>query len=327
MLVIDEIQHLSMSRSGGVEKMLNFFVTLVNVIGLPVVMVGTPKARPIFEMDLRSARRGAGFGALLWEPMQATKPSVDPATNQPRPTEWMAFTDKLWQYQWLQQRDENLSDEVRDCWFELSQGVLDIVVKLFVLAQLRAIATRIERITPQLLRQVYEDELKPVHAMLAALRSKDPELIARYSDLSIPDIDKKILVLSTKIDEARVALDSHHNRYGGNEQAIRLHNLLVGMDCHSELIVPLIDRAFSTYPDLSVRELMPIVLDWYNSDSKPQDNAKPRPARLKPKEWHTLHTDDLRFQFSQCGKDNPHYPAFKKAGVTFDVDTWLRRMG
>ncbi|VFS67566.1 Transposon Tn7 transposition protein tnsC [Kluyvera cryocrescens] len=81
-LVIDEIQHLSMSRSGGVEKMLNFFVTLVNVIGLPVVMVGTPKARPIFEMDLRSARRGAGFGSLLWEPMQATKPSVDPETNQ-----------------------------------------------------------------------------------------------------------------------------------------------------------------------------------------------------------------------------------------------------
>ena len=103
----------------------------------------------------------------------------------------MAFTDKLWQYQWLQQRDENLSDEVRDCWFELSQGVLDIVVKLFVLAQLRAIATRIERITPQLLRQVYEDELKPVHAMLAALRSKDPELIARYSDLSIPDIEQR----------------------------------------------------------------------------------------------------------------------------------------
>ena len=39
-LIIDEIQHLSMSKSGGVEKMLNFFVTLVNVIGLPVVMIG-----------------------------------------------------------------------------------------------------------------------------------------------------------------------------------------------------------------------------------------------------------------------------------------------
>ena len=48
-----EIQHLSRQRSGGIEQMLNFFVTLVNVIGLPVVMVGTPKARPIFETDLR----------------------------------------------------------------------------------------------------------------------------------------------------------------------------------------------------------------------------------------------------------------------------------
>lgn len=326
-LVIDEIQHLSMSRSGGVEKMLNFFVTLVNVIGLPVVMVGTPKARPIFEMDLRSARRGAGFGSLLWEPMQATKPSVDPETNQFKPTEWMAFTDKLWQYQWLQRREESLSDEVRDCWFELSQGVLDIVVKLFVLAQLRAIVTRIERITPQLLRQVYEDELKPVHAMLAALRSRDPELIARYSDLSIPDIDKKILVLSAKIEEAKASQDSHQNRYGGNEQAIRLHNLLMGMDCHSELIVPLIERAFSSYPNLSVRELMPIVLDWYNLDEKPEKKTKPKFAGIGQKEWHTLYSDDLRFKFSQCGKGNLLYPAFKKAGLTFDVDDWLSRMG
>jgi hypothetical protein len=43
--------------------------------------------------------------------------------------------------------------------------------------------------------------------MLAALRSRDPELIARYSDLSIPDIDKKILALSAKIDEAKASQD------------------------------------------------------------------------------------------------------------------------
>ena len=56
-LVIDEIQHLSLQKSGGSEKMLNFFVTLVNTIGLPVILVGTPKARDIFEKDFRSARR------------------------------------------------------------------------------------------------------------------------------------------------------------------------------------------------------------------------------------------------------------------------------
>ncbi|MGA3715912.1 ATP-binding protein, partial [Escherichia coli] len=64
LLVIDEIQHLSRSRSGGSQEMLNFFVTMVNIIGVPVMLIGTPKAREIFEADLRSARRGAGFGAI-----------------------------------------------------------------------------------------------------------------------------------------------------------------------------------------------------------------------------------------------------------------------
>jgi len=326
-LVIDEIQHLSMSRSGGVEKMLNFFVTLVNVIGLPVVMVGTPKARPIFEMDLRSARRGAGFGALLWEPMQAPKPTADPANSQARVNEWMAFTDKLWQYQWLQKRDEVLSETVRQCWYDLSQGVLDIVVKLFVLAQLRAIATRTERITPQLLKQVYDDELRPVHPMLAALRSGDPELIAKYSDLIVPDIDKRILELSAKIEAEQSVSNSGLGKYGSNEQAIRLHNLLVGMDCSSDLIGPLIERAFSSYPTLSVRELMPIILEWYGSGGEEPKKLKSKIVNVKSKDWHTLDSEDLRFKFSQCGKTQPVYHELKRSELVFDVMSWLKKVG
>ncbi|WP_232005638.1 ATP-binding protein [Pseudodesulfovibrio profundus] len=87
-LVIDEIQHLDRRRAGGVDKMLNFFVTLVNTIGLPVIFVGTPKARPIFEKDLRSARRGAGFGSLIWEPMKS------PEFNKKASREWIAFTNE-----------------------------------------------------------------------------------------------------------------------------------------------------------------------------------------------------------------------------------------
>ena len=322
-LVIDEIQHLSTNKSGGVEKMLNFFVTLVNVIGLPVVLVGTPKARAIFEMDLRSARRSAGFGALLWEPMQA--PTANAGTDQIRPTEWGAFTDKLWQYQWLQKRDEVLTEEMRECWYDLSQGVLDIVVKLFVLAQLRAIVTRTERVTPQLMKRVYEDELRPVHPMLAALRSGDPELIIKYSDLTIPDIDKKILALSAKIDLAQSAPESP--RYRGNEQAMRLHNLLVGVECDSELVEPLVQRAFNLYPKLSVRELMPIILAWYDSKGPEPKKTKTKLSVIKPKDWHTLDSDDLRFKFSQCEKGESGYQQFKRSGLIFDTVAWLQNAG
>ena len=47
-LVIDEIQHLNLAKGGGQEKMLNFFVTLVNTIGVPVVLIGTNRARSKF---------------------------------------------------------------------------------------------------------------------------------------------------------------------------------------------------------------------------------------------------------------------------------------
>lgn len=326
-MVIDEIQHLSLGRSGGTEKMLNFFVTLVNVIGLPVVLVGTPKARRIFEADLRSARRSAGFGALFWEPMKAPTPDKDLETGKIRKTEWVAFTDTLWKYQWLQKKDEILTEEIRDCWYDLSQGVLDIVVKLFVLAQLRAIVTRTERITVKLLKQVYEDELKPVQPMLAALRSGDSERIQEYSDLSLPDIDHKILSLMSKIEFAKNEEQIMDNPYGNNEHANRLHSLLLGMDCKSDLIQPLIKRAFSQHPDKTIRDLMPIVLDWYSSSVLPPKAAKEKQIFIKPKDWCTLDTEDLRFQHSQSEPDSTVYQLLKKSNVIFDVGTWMKNAG
>ncbi|MBF4317501.1 transcriptional antiterminator, partial [Vibrio anguillarum] len=112
------------------------------------ILVGTPKARPLFEVELQSARRTTGIGSVYWQPMPQY-PENPNARN-----EWVAFTNKLWKYQWLNRRDEVLTEEIRDCWYELSQGVLDIVVKLFVLAQLRAIASKLERITVNVLRSV-----------------------------------------------------------------------------------------------------------------------------------------------------------------------------
>jgi hypothetical protein len=91
------------------------------------------------------------------------------------------FTNTLWKLQYLQKRNPILSDEIRDTWFDLSQGILDIVVKIFILAQLRALATGAETITVELLKRVYEDELKLVHPMLSALRSGIPERIAQFS--------------------------------------------------------------------------------------------------------------------------------------------------
>lgn len=318
LLVIDEIQHLSLRASGGAEKMLNFFVTLVNEISIPVVMVGTPKARPIFEMDLRSARRGAGFGSILWEPL--SKPDL---TENILRTEWGAFTNKLWKYQWLTKASEEISAELRELWFDLSQGIMDVVIKLFVLSQIRAVVTGTERITPSIMKAVYRDELKPIHPMVEALRSGDPSKIARYSDLTIPDVDLKILELSnlleSSMDQVRKA-----SLYRGNEQAIRLHNMLVDMGYESDLLEPLIERAFEKHSDLMVRDLMPMILNWYQSADKPQPVVRKRKTpNIKSSAWNTLDSDDLRFMHSQAANEDDMLIELQQADMVFDTQNWL----
>lgn len=318
-LVIDEIQHLSVKNSGGAEKMLNFFVTLINVVGLPVVMVGTPKAKFIFDGDLRSARRGAGFGAVIWEPMKNTPPLSNTATR----TEWMAFTNALWKYQWLTNK-EQLSEEIRDCWYELSQGVLDIVVKLFVLAQCRAIMTGLERITPSLLRQVYEDELKFVHPMIEALKSGDPNRIALYSDLTIPYVDKTLLLLQKKIEEEQEKVE----QYNGNVHAQRLHNLLIATGYPESKVISVIKKAFVDFPHLNMQELMPIVSNWLtevevDKEIKPE---KMNLRKIKQSEWVSLPSDDLRFKFSQKQKSQNFYDVLQSSDLIFDTQTWVQSM-
>ena len=319
-LIIDEIQHLSRSRSGGSEKMLNFFVTLVNTIGLPVILVGTPRAREIFEADMRSARRGSGLGAIFWDPMEEGR-------------EWKALTDKLWSLQWLQKRDEVLSDEIRALWYDLSQGVLDIVVKLFVLCQLRAIATRVERITPKLMQQVYQDELKPVHPMLAALRSGDVEEMIKFSDLKLSDTDKKILELRQRVAEsAQQTPEEFAYQQLRTDEERRVYMALKD-EFDSTLLAPVIRQLFDQNPELTWIGLLPMVNDQLTTSEQlqPKKEAKPnkgaRASSIKRAQWHTLDSDDLRFVYSQSDSDTEMYSAMSKSGLVLNIQSLLEKAG
>jgi len=176
MLVIDEIQHLSAAKSGGSEKMLNFFVTLVNRIGIPVILIGTTKALSILQGEFRQARRGSGQqGDVIWERMEKNK-------------KWDLLINGMWKFQWTKQVAV-LTDEINDTLYEESQGIVDIAVKLYAMTQIHAISTRKELITPEIIRKVAKENLKLVRPMLLALKSGNKQEIARYADIVPIDID------------------------------------------------------------------------------------------------------------------------------------------
>ena len=116
-LVIDEIQHLSEAKGGGFDKMLNFFVTLVNTIGVPVVMIGTTKAMSILKGEFGQARRGSGQGDLIWDRMG-------------NDTAWNVFVKSMWRYQWTG-KNVAYTDELANVLYDESQGIIDIAVKLY----------------------------------------------------------------------------------------------------------------------------------------------------------------------------------------------------
>lgn len=321
-LVIDEIQRLSQVRSGGKEHMLEFFVELVNQVGIPVVLVGTPKARPILELELQSGRRSVGIGSVYWEtiPRKVAKKPQGFVDN----SNWIRFTNDLWKYQWLKHGDDPLTDEIRDCWHDLSQGVLDIVVKLFVLAQLRAMANKRERITVGIMKSVYEQELKPVQPMLEALRSGNAELIVKYSDLRDLDIEKRLLQFGNLI--ASSVQKEEDQLFGGNNEALRLYNLMLQLDENydREILIPLVKRIFTERPNTNFSEMLPILIGWYTEEgNKVPTKTTSAQKTLKRKDWYDLESEDLRYLFDLCENEKVdfHENAGRR-GLLFNLEDW-----
>lgn len=168
LLVIDEIQNLSVKKSGGREEMLNWFQELVNELRLPVFLLGTFKAKSIMQLDVRHARRNAVMGAAAWEPMK-----LDDSFRK--------LLGVLWKYQCLAEPGP-LTDELIEVIFEETQGVSAFVVDMFLIAQLHALSAKKEVITPALFRHVARTEFKPVQPVLNALRSKDPGRLQKFED-------------------------------------------------------------------------------------------------------------------------------------------------
>jgi GTPase SAR1 family protein len=188
LLVIDEIQHLSQARSGGQAKMLNFFVTLVNTVGVPVVLIGTAGAMSVLQGEFRQARRSSAQGALIWDRMQNDE-------------SWDIMLRAMWRYQWLQKATP-LTVELKNALYDESQGILDIAVKLYAMAQSKAIADGIETITPQTIREVVGEKLHLVKPMLKALRDGDAKKLAQYEDIRLLDVDAYITAQLSRLPTA-----------------------------------------------------------------------------------------------------------------------------
>jgi hypothetical protein len=304
---VDEIQHLSLARSGGSAQVLNFFTTLINTAQIPVLLVGTPKSLKVLTSEFRQARRNlSGHGGFLWDRLKKDE-------------NWSLFLSGLWQYQWTRHVEE-LTQELSDVMYEETQGIPDIAVKLFAMTQVRAIVTGKERITTDLIRKVAKEQLKLIRPMLDALRDGRKTQMLDYGDIAVPDVsdflqrEQSKIHVQTFVQEARKRTESRQEQIlrVKDEAIIRLQLLGISERQASELV-----RAVLTeQPNASdVNEVVKAAFQLSMGNTRDRKDRSGKENRLEDER-------DLRLIVKK-GKDEgmTTYDALKQAGV-IRLDKW-----
>jgi len=196
MLIIDEIQFLNGSKSRAV---LQFITTLVNEIGIPIILIGIPSAANLLQRDFKTARRMSGQGDMIVNRLKNDK-------------EWNLFLNAIWKYQWIREKIE-LTTELSNVLYDECQGVIDLCLKLFAMTQAYSINTGKETLTPAMIRKVSREQFKLIQPMLSALKSGDIKRIASFEDISTVNINignmikekSEVIKYETRLQELIVA--------------------------------------------------------------------------------------------------------------------------
>lgn len=189
-IVFDEIQDLSEAKSGGATRMLNFFVQLENTLGIPFILIGTPKAKDLLSGEFRQARRVSEQGDIYWRPMREIAEKERPSEPDEADHDWNVFVRAMWKYWYLKKGhplpDNLLEEPVVRTIYKESKGITALVVTIFFLAQRRAIVSGKEDLTENVILSAVKDNQNIVNRVFE--RASENQRFGR-SPRAISDLD------------------------------------------------------------------------------------------------------------------------------------------
>lgn len=174
LIVLDEIQELALTKSGGINAIVSFFLHLTNRVSTPILFVGTPHALIFMREELRYIRRSSGIPE--WRPMEASS------------SDWDLFMNELWKYQYTN-TPTAISSEFKVQFHQLIKGVPEIAIELYKQVQRKLIQTntknRPEIITDNVVEEVALSSLSREIEALRGLEEGIP-IAKKATDLPSP---------------------------------------------------------------------------------------------------------------------------------------------
>ncbi|MFM0615019.1 ATP-binding protein [Paraburkholderia nemoris] len=257
LIVLDEMQN----ALHAVEKndpLFDFFVNLTNVVGIPVIVSGTPKAAQLFRKTLRSSRRICSGGVTTWYGMR----------NE---DDWKRFCNQLEKYQWLAD-PVPLSESLRKYLFLLTQGLPGIAIPLFQLAQYAAIYSGTERLSRKMIRDVFDEKMASLEPMMTAIRSGNKARMVAYDDLLGDTLDD--IVESMEEEARRHGYYEAAMEHDKHESAISAVSRLMLLGVPQELASSLVGIVQHEYPAASSQDLSNEAARRFYQRKAPADSLK-----------------------------------------------------
>lgn len=154
-------------------------ITASNTSHIPLLSAGTLEMQNQRGGRFSHARRQAGHGSAVWTPLERSG-------NVARPSEFEQLLKALWRYQWMR-TPVDFTDAWCEIFFLHTQGIPDVMVKLFESCQEAAIASKKETLTPELVAAVAMAEFSATSFGITALREGDKTLLEAVTDLYQPN--------------------------------------------------------------------------------------------------------------------------------------------
>jgi hypothetical protein len=196
-IVIDELQNINLKKGANKDEFLAMISNFRDELGVPIILIGTTAAKHILfaNKNISVQRRFCDGG---FEELEPPNSAADEA--------WYEFCKTMWRIQWVKDPIE-FSDEICENLYTLTQGITGILLTLFINCQMTAIGGQ-ERIDTTLMETVYQEQMKPLHSALDALRSKDPKQIARFDDLYFDAASSVTNFADCRMNEVRSVVES-----------------------------------------------------------------------------------------------------------------------
>ncbi|CAD6560123.1 ATP-binding protein [Paraburkholderia sabiae] len=257
LIVIDEMQNALQAVAKN-DPLFDFFVNLTNVVGIPVIVSGTPKAAQLFRKTLRSARRISSQGVTVWNGVR----------NE---DDWERFCNQLQKYQWLAD-PVPLSESMRKYLYFLTQGLPGIAIPLFQLAQSAAIVSGAERLSRKIVRDVFDEKMASLRPMMTAVRSGNKARMVEYDDLLGDTLDD--IVESMEAEARRHGYYEAAMEHDRNESAISAVSRLMLLGVPHEVASSLVCTVQREYPAASSQDLSNEAARRFYQKKAPSESLK-----------------------------------------------------